>query len=117
MHACWPAAKARSDDEFPPATPAVIIDLNRILSLLHRRPVRDQNRRYDSAARHRTPLVTAKLPLLHAIKLVGYLPTRCVNHRRLHRKRRSCRGALMVLQALDGEVVARGHGRAQNRRS
>jgi CO/xanthine dehydrogenase FAD-binding subunit len=95
------------------ATPAVIIDLNRIPSLSY---IEDEGGviKIGAMTRQRaiefSALVAAKLPLLHeAIKLVGHLPTR---------SRGTIGGSIanadpaaelpMVLQALEGEVVARG---------
>jgi carbon-monoxide dehydrogenase medium subunit len=95
------------------AAPAVIVDLNRIPSLAG---IVDQGGmiRIGAMTRQRaiefSAVVAEKLPLLRiAIKLVGYLPTR---------SRGTIGGSVanadpaaeipMVLQALDGEVVARG---------
>jgi carbon-monoxide dehydrogenase medium subunit len=95
------------------AAPAVIVDLNRIPSLAG---IEDQGGmiRIGAMTRQRaiefSAVVAEKLPLLRiAIKLVGHLPTR---------SRGTIGGSVanadpaaeiaMVLQALDGEVVARG---------
>lgn len=95
------------------AAPAAIIDLNRIPALAY---IEDDagTIRIGAMTRQRalefSPFVAEKLPLLHqAIKLVGHLPTR---------SRGTIGGSIahadaaaeipMVLQALDGEVVARG---------
>jgi CO/xanthine dehydrogenase FAD-binding subunit len=95
------------------AAPAVVIDLNRIESLAY---IEDEGAvvRIGAMTRQRTiefsPLVAEKLPLLHeTIKLVGHLPTR---------SRGTIGGSIangdsaaeipMVLQALEGEIVARG---------
>jgi CO/xanthine dehydrogenase FAD-binding subunit len=97
------------------AAPAVVIDLNRIRELAY---IEDDGAlvRIGAMTRQRTiefsPLVAEKLPLLReAIKLVGHLPTR---------SRGTIGGSIanadsaaeipMVLQALDGEVVAQGPG-------
>jgi carbon-monoxide dehydrogenase medium subunit len=94
-------------------TPAAIVDLNRVPDLAY---VRDDNDtvRIGAMTRHRTvefsPLVAARLPLLaEAIKHVAHLPIRT---------RGTIGGSLahadpaaelpMVLQALEGAVVARG---------
>jgi carbon-monoxide dehydrogenase medium subunit len=93
--------------------PAVIVDLNRIPELAY---IADEGDvvRIGAMTRQRTaefsPIVGEKLPLLReAIKLVGHLPTRT---------RGTIGGSIahadpsaeipMVLQALEGEVVARG---------
>lgn len=95
------------------ATPPVIIDLNRIAELA---TIRDDGDtvRIGAMTRQRaiefSPVVAEKLPLLAtAIKLVGHLPTRT---------RGTIGGSIanadpaaeipMVLQALEGTVVARG---------
>jgi carbon-monoxide dehydrogenase medium subunit len=95
------------------AAPGVIVDLNRIPALAG---FEDQGGviRIGAMTRQRaiefSAVVAEKLPLLHiAIKLVGHLPTR---------SRGTIGGSVanadpaaeipMVLQALDGEVVARG---------
>ena len=95
------------------AAPAVIVDLNRIPALAG---IEDQGGLILIGAMTRqraiefSAVVAEKLPLLHkAIKLVGHLPTR---------SRGTIGGSIanadpaaeipMVLQALDGEVVARG---------
>jgi aerobic carbon-monoxide dehydrogenase medium subunit len=92
--------------------PAVIVDLNRIPELAY---IEDAGEavRIGAMTRQRTaefsPIVGEKLPLLReAIKLVGHLPTRT---------RGTIGGSIahadpsaeipMVLQALEGEVVAR----------
>lgn len=94
-------------------TPAAIVDLNRILNLAY---IRAENGtvRIGAMTRHRavefSPIVAERLPLLaEAIKLVAHLPIR---------SRGTIGGSLahadpaaelpMVLQALEGEVVARG---------
>jgi carbon-monoxide dehydrogenase medium subunit len=94
-------------------SPAAIIDLNRIPDLGY---IRDENGtvRIGAMTRHRTvelsPIVAEQLPLLaEAIKLVAHLPIR---------SRGTIGGSIahadpaaelpMVLQALEGEVVARG---------
>jgi aerobic carbon-monoxide dehydrogenase medium subunit len=94
-------------------SPAAIIDLNRIPELAY---IRAENGtvRIGAMTRHRTvefsPIVTEHLPLLaEAIKLVAHLPIR---------SRGTIGGSIahadpaaelpMVLQALEGEVVARG---------
>jgi carbon-monoxide dehydrogenase medium subunit len=98
---------------FRVAAPAVIVDLNRIPTLAG---IEDQGGmiRIGAMTRQRaiefSAVVAEKLPLLrNAIKLVGHLPTR---------SRGTIGGSVanadpaaeipMVLQALDGEVVARG---------
>jgi carbon-monoxide dehydrogenase medium subunit len=95
------------------AVPAVIIDLNRIPDLSY---IKDQGEVISIGAMTRqraiefSIVVAEKLPLLsEAIKLVGHLPTR---------SRGTIGGSIanadpaaeipMVLQALDGEVVAYG---------
>jgi carbon-monoxide dehydrogenase medium subunit len=95
------------------ATPKAIIDLNRIAGLSH---IEEEGEvvRIGAMTRQRRlefdPLVAAKLPLLReALRWVGHLPTR---------SRGTIGGSLahadpsaeipMVLQALEGEVVARG---------
>ncbi|HUZ75150.1 MAG TPA: xanthine dehydrogenase family protein subunit M [Stellaceae bacterium] len=95
-------------------TPAALVDLNRISGLDY---IRSDNGMVHVGAmtRHRTvefsPVVAERLPLLaEAIKLVAHLPIR---------SRGTMGGSLahadpaaelpMVLQALEGEVVARGH--------
>jgi carbon-monoxide dehydrogenase medium subunit len=95
------------------AAPPFIIDLNRVSELAYIEDDGDMVR-IGAMTRQRaiefSAVVAAKLPLLHqAIKLVGHLPTR---------SRGTIGGSLanadpaaelpMVLQALDGEVVARG---------
>jgi carbon-monoxide dehydrogenase medium subunit len=95
------------------AAPAVLIDLNGIAELAYIEDDGDTVR-IGAMTRQRavefSPVVAAKLPLLRAaIKLVGHLPTR---------SRGTIGGSLahadpaaelpMVLQALEGEVVARG---------
>ena len=95
------------------ATPAAIIDLNRIRGL-DQTEVTDGTVRIGAMARQRrlefAPLVTEGLPLLtEALRWVGHLPTRT---------RGTIGGSIahadpaaeipMVLQALAGEVVARG---------
>lgn len=98
---------------FRVAAPAALIDLNRIPSLAYIRA--DGNTvRIGAMTRQRaiefSPVVREKLPLLHeAISWVGHLPTR---------SRGTIGGSLahadpaaelpMALQALEGEVVARG---------
>jgi carbon-monoxide dehydrogenase medium subunit len=94
-------------------SPAAIIDLNRIPDLAY---IRNENGtvRLGAMTRQRTvefsPIVAKYLPLLvEAIKLVGHLPIR---------SRGTIGGSIahadpaaelpMVLQALEGEVVARG---------
>jgi carbon-monoxide dehydrogenase medium subunit len=94
-------------------SPAAIIDLNRISDLAY---IRAENGtvRIGAMTRHRTvefsPIVAEHLPLLaEAIKLVAHLPIR---------SRGTIGGSIahadpaaelpMVLQALEGEVVARG---------
>ena len=95
------------------AAPTVVIDLNRIPSLAY---IEDEGDvvRIGGMTRQRaiefSPLVAEKLPLLReAIKLVGHLPTR---------SRGTIGGSIanadsaaeipMVLQVLEGDVVARG---------
>jgi carbon-monoxide dehydrogenase medium subunit len=95
------------------AAPAVIVDLNRIAELAY---IKDDGStvRMGAMTRQRaiefSPVVAEKLPLLaKAIRLVGHLPTRT---------RGTIGGSIanadpaaeipMVLQALDGTVVARG---------
>jgi carbon-monoxide dehydrogenase medium subunit len=95
------------------AAPAVVVDLNRIPELAY---VAEEGPvvRIGAMTRQRTiefsPLVADRLPLLReAIKLVGHLPTR---------SRGTIGGSIanadsaaeipMVLQALEGEVIARG---------
>ena len=95
------------------ATPRAIVDLNRIAELAY---VGEDGEivRIGSMTRQRRlefePLVAAKLPLLReALRWVGHLPTR---------SRGTIGGSIahadpsaeipMVLQALEGEVVARG---------
>lgn len=95
------------------AAPPVIVDLNRIPALAG---IRDRGDVISIGAMTRqraiefSPIVAEKLPLLHqAIKLVGHLPTR---------SRGTIGGSIanadpaaeipMVMQALDGSVVARG---------
>jgi len=95
------------------ATPKAIIDLNRIAGLSH---IEEEGEvvRIGAMTRQRRlefdPLVAAKLPLLReALRWVGHLPTR---------SRGTIGGSLahadpsaeipMVLQTLEGEVVARG---------
>jgi carbon-monoxide dehydrogenase medium subunit len=95
------------------ANPGVLVDLNRILELAY---IRDEGDVISIGAmtRQRTiefsAVVAEKLPLLQqAIKLVGHLPTR---------SRGTVGGSIanadpaaeipMVLQALEGEVVAQG---------
>ena len=95
------------------ATPRAIIDLNRIAGLAY---VEEEGEivRIGSMTRQRRlefdPLVAAKLPLLReALRWVGHLPTR---------SRGTIGGSIahadpsaeipMVLQTLEGEVVARG---------
>jgi CO/xanthine dehydrogenase FAD-binding subunit len=98
---------------FRVAAPAALIDLNRIPALAYIRA--DGNTvRIGAMTRQRaiefSPFVREKLPLLHeAISWVGHLPTR---------SRGTIGGSLahadpaaelpMALQALEGEVVARG---------
>jgi aerobic carbon-monoxide dehydrogenase medium subunit len=94
-------------------SPAAIIDINRIPDLAY---IHDENGtvRIGAMTRHRTvefsPIVAEHLPLLaEAIKLVAHLPIR---------SRGTIGGSIahadpaaelpMVLQALEGEVVARG---------
>jgi carbon-monoxide dehydrogenase medium subunit len=95
------------------AAPSTIVDLNRISALAY---IKDDGStvRIGAMTRQRaiefSPVVTEKLPLLaKAIKLVGHLPTR---------SRGTIGGSIanadpaaeipMVLQALEGAVVARG---------
>jgi carbon-monoxide dehydrogenase medium subunit len=95
------------------AAPSMIVDLNRISALAY---IKDDGStvRIGAMTRQRaiefSPVVTEKLPLLaKAIKLVGHLPTR---------SRGTIGGSIanadpaaeipMVLQALEGAVVARG---------
>jgi carbon-monoxide dehydrogenase medium subunit len=95
------------------AAPSMIVDLNRISALAY---IKDDGGtvRIGAMTRQRaiefSPVVTEKLPLLtKAIKLVGHLPTR---------SRGTIGGSIanadpaaeipMVLQALEGTVVARG---------
>lgn len=95
------------------AAPSVVVDLNRIPDLAY---IKDEGKHVSIGAmtRQRTiefsAVIADKLPLLsQAIKLVGHLPTR---------SRGTIGGSIanadpaaeipMVLQALDGEVVARG---------
>jgi carbon-monoxide dehydrogenase medium subunit len=95
------------------ARPRAIVDLNRILELAY---VEEDGEvvRIGSMTRQRRlefePLVEAKLPLLHeALRWVGHLPTR---------SRGTIGGSIahadpsaeipMVLQALEGEIIARG---------
>jgi carbon-monoxide dehydrogenase medium subunit len=95
------------------ATPKAIVDLNRIAGLAY---VEEEGEvvRIGSMTRQRRlefePLVAAKLPLLReALRWVGHLPTR---------SRGTIGGSIahadpsaeipMVLQALEGEIVARG---------
>ena len=97
------------------ATPSAIIDLNRIPDLGYIR-AEAGTVRIGAMTRHRaiefSPLVAQHLPLLaDAIKLVAHLPIR---------SRGTIGGSIahadpaaelpMVLQALEGEVVARGTG-------
>ena len=94
-------------------TPAALIDLNRVPALAY---IRAENGmvRIGAMTRHRavefSPLIKGRLPLLaEAIKLVAHLPIR---------SRGTVGGSLahadpaaelpMVLQALEGEVAARG---------
>jgi CO/xanthine dehydrogenase FAD-binding subunit len=100
---------------FRVAAPAALIDLNRISTLAYIRA--DGNTvRIGAMTRQRvlefSPVVREKLPLLHeAISWVGHLPTR---------SRGTIGGSLahadpaaelpMALQALEGEVTARGPG-------
>ncbi len=94
-------------------TPAAIVDLNRVPDLAYIR-ADDGMVRIGAMTRHRavefSPLVAERVPLLaEAIKLVAHLPIRT---------RGTIGGSLahadpaaelpMVLQALEGEVVARG---------
>ncbi|HTY68872.1 MAG TPA: xanthine dehydrogenase family protein subunit M [Alphaproteobacteria bacterium] len=98
---------------FRVAAPAALVDLNRIPSLAYIRADGDTVR-IGAMTRQRaiefSPVVREKLPLLHeAISWVGHLPTR---------SRGTIGGSLahadpaaelpMALQALEGEVVARG---------
>jgi carbon-monoxide dehydrogenase medium subunit len=95
------------------ATPATVIDLNRIPGLAY---IKDEGDVVSIGAMTRqrviefSPVVAEKLPLLNeAIKLVGHLPTR---------SRGTIGGSIanadpaaeipMVLQALDGDVIVRG---------
>jgi aerobic carbon-monoxide dehydrogenase medium subunit len=93
------------------ATPAVIIDLNRISALAYIESDNDAVR-IGSMTRQRaiefSPIVAERIPLLsEAIKLVGHLPTR---------SRGTIGGSIanadpaaelpMVLQALEGEILA-----------
>jgi carbon-monoxide dehydrogenase medium subunit len=95
------------------AAPSVVVDLNRIPELAY---IKDQGSVVSIGAMTRqraiefSAVVADKLPLLHqAIKLVGHLPTR---------SRGTIGGSIanadpaaeipMVMQALDGSVVARG---------
>jgi aerobic carbon-monoxide dehydrogenase medium subunit len=95
------------------ATPAAIVDLNRVPGLGEIEAV-DGKVRIGAMARQRelevAPLVAERLPLLQeAVRWIGHLPTRT---------RGTIGGSIahadpaaeipMVLQALDGEVVARG---------
>jgi carbon-monoxide dehydrogenase medium subunit len=95
------------------AAPAVLVDLNRIPELAYIK-VQGDTISIGAMTRQRaiefSALVAGKLPLLHqAIKLVGHLPTR---------SRGTIGGSIanadpaaeipMVLQALEGSVVARG---------
>jgi aerobic carbon-monoxide dehydrogenase medium subunit len=95
------------------ATPAAIVDLNRVPGLGEIQAV-DGKVRIGAMARQRelevAPLVAERLPLLQeAVGWIGHLPTRT---------RGTIGGSIahadpaaeipMVLQALDGEVVARG---------
>jgi len=95
------------------AAPAVVVDLNRIANLAYIEGEGDVVR-IGAMTRQRTiefsPIVAEKLPLLReAVKLVGHLPTR---------SRGTIGGSIanadsaaeipMVLQVLEGEVVARG---------
>ena len=94
-------------------TPAAIVDLNRIPDLAYIR-VENATVRIGAMTRHRavefSPVIAERLPLLaEAIRLVAHLPIR---------SRGTIGGSLahadpaaelpMVLQALEGEVVARG---------
>ena len=98
---------------FRVAAPSALVDLNRIPSLAYIRADGDTVR-IGAMTRQRaiefSPVVREKLPLLHeAITWVGHLPTR---------SRGTIGGSLahadpaaelpMALQALEGEVVARG---------
>lgn len=95
------------------AAPAVVIDLNRISSLAY---VEEDAAavRIGAMTRQRaiefSPLVAEKLPLLReAIRLVGHLPTRSrgtIGGSIAHAD--SAAEIPMVLQVLEGEVVARG---------
>jgi carbon-monoxide dehydrogenase medium subunit len=95
------------------ASPGVLVDLNRVLELAY---IRDEGNVIGIGAMTRqraiefSAVVAEKLPLLRqAIKLVGHLPTR---------SRGTIGGSIanadpaaeipMVLQALEGEVVAQG---------
>ena len=95
------------------ATPAALVDINRIPSLAHI-TVEGDTVRLGAMTRQReiehSPVIREKLPLLaEAIRLVGHLPTR---------SRGTVGGSIahadpaaeipMVLMALDGEVVAKG---------
>jgi carbon-monoxide dehydrogenase medium subunit len=95
------------------ATPRAIVDLNRISALAYVEEA-DEVVRIGAMTRQRRlefdPLVAAKLPLLReALRWVGHLPTR---------SRGTIGGSIahadpaaeipMVLQTLEGEVVARG---------
>ncbi|HZT52435.1 MAG TPA: xanthine dehydrogenase family protein subunit M [Stellaceae bacterium] len=100
---------------FRVVTPAAIVDLNRIPGLAYIR-AEGGTVRIGAMTRHRqvefSPVIAEKLPLLaEAIRLVAHLPIRT---------RGTMGGSLahadpaaelpMVLQALEGEVVARGPG-------
>ncbi|HVH73835.1 MAG TPA: xanthine dehydrogenase family protein subunit M [Stellaceae bacterium] len=95
------------------ATPAALVDINRIAALAHI-TVEGDIVRVGAMTRQReiehSPVIKEKLPLLaEAIRLVGHLPTR---------SRGTVGGSIahadpaaeipMVLVALDGEVVAKG---------
>jgi carbon-monoxide dehydrogenase medium subunit len=95
------------------ATPAALVDINRIAALAHI-TVEGDTVRVGAMTRQReiehSPVIKEKLPLLaEAIRLVGHLPTR---------SRGTVGGSIahadpaaeipMVLVALDGEVVAKG---------
>jgi CO/xanthine dehydrogenase FAD-binding subunit len=95
------------------ASPEVIIDLNRIPELAYIKRVGEQVH-IGAMTRQRalefSPIVVKDLPLLHeAIKMVGHLPTR---------SRGTIGGSIanadsaaeipMILQVLEGEVIARG---------
>jgi aerobic carbon-monoxide dehydrogenase medium subunit len=95
------------------AQPRAIVDLNRIAALAFIEE-EDETLRIGSMTRQRRlesdPLIAAKLPLLReALRWVGHLPTR---------SRGTIGGSIahadpsaeipMVLQALEGEIVARG---------